>query len=153
RFAIGPLVQCIQHTVVRFTLPTVNGTIGFVGCGRMGGRMLRRLVAAGARGRALGVSGAAAAAAGGGGRRAGGGGAAARRGGGAVVTMLPDPAVVEMVAGELIGGLAPDTLWLEMSSSRPATTRVLAEAAAERGAALLDAPVSGGVTGAEAGTL
>ena len=40
-----------------------------------------------------------------------------------------------------------------MSSSRPATTRALADAAAERGVTLLDAPVSGGVAGAEAGTL
>jgi 3-hydroxyisobutyrate dehydrogenase len=70
--------------------------------------------------------------------------------------MLPDPPIVEGAArgpDGLLAGLGDGALWLEMSSSRPATTKALAEAAAERGAALLDAPVSGGVAGAEAGTL
>jgi 3-hydroxyisobutyrate dehydrogenase-like beta-hydroxyacid dehydrogenase len=70
--------------------------------------------------------------------------------------MLPDPTVVDRAArgpDGLLAGLGDGALWLEMSSSRPGTTKALAEAAAERGAALLDAPVSGGVAGAEAGTL
>jgi 3-hydroxyisobutyrate dehydrogenase-like beta-hydroxyacid dehydrogenase len=70
--------------------------------------------------------------------------------------MLPDPAVVERAArgpDGLLAGLGDGALWLEMSSSSPATTKALAAAAAGRGAALLDAPVSGGVTGADAGTL
>ena len=40
-----------------------------------------------------------------------------------------------------------------MSSSQPTETRALAAAAAARGVRFVDAPVSGGVRGAEAGTL
>src|SRR3954447_12783433 len=132
------------------------GPVGLVGCGRRGGRMARRLLAAGADVRAFDVDeralrGAADAAA---------SIAASPRGaadGAAVaITMLPDPPTVDRAArgpDGLLAGLRDGALWLEMSSSRPATTRALAEGAPERGAALLDAPVSGGVAGAEAGTL
>jgi 3-hydroxyisobutyrate dehydrogenase-like beta-hydroxyacid dehydrogenase len=81
---------------------------------------------------------------------------AAAAGAAAAITMLPDPPAVNRAArgpDGLIAGLGDGALWLEMSSSWPATTHTLAGAAAERGAALLDAPVSGGVAGAEAGTL
>src|SRR4051794_5865285 len=132
------------------------GPVGFVGCGRMGGPMAARLVAAGADVRAYDVDERAL-------RAVADAGAAvaesprdAARGATVVVTMLPDPPVVERAArgpDGVLAGLEDGALWLEMSSSRPATTRALAEAAAERGAALLDAPVSGGVAGAEAGTL
>jgi 3-hydroxyisobutyrate dehydrogenase len=132
------------------------GPVGFVGCGRMGGPMARRLLAAGATVRAYDVderalrpvadAGASVADS----PRASGDGAPV------VITMLPDPPTVDRAArgrDGLLAGLGAGALWLEMSSSRPATTLALADAAAERGAALLDAPVSGGVAGAEAGTL
>ena len=132
------------------------GPVAFVGCGRMGGPMARRLVAAGADLRAYDVDERALRAV----AVAGATGASSPRdaaGGAAVaITMLPDPPVVERAArgpDGLLAGLGDGALWLEMSSSRPATTKALADAAAERGAALLDAPVSGGVAGAEAGTL
>jgi 3-hydroxyisobutyrate dehydrogenase-like beta-hydroxyacid dehydrogenase len=73
-----------------------------------------------------------------------------------VITMLPDPRAIHDAAhgpDGVVAGLRPGTLWLEMSSSHPTTTRALAHAAGTRGAILLDAPVSGGVTGAESGTL
>lgn len=73
-----------------------------------------------------------------------------------IITMLPDPAAtVAACHGDLgvLAGLGRGALWLEMSSSLPATTQDLARAAEARGAALLDAPVSGGVAGAEEGTL
>jgi 3-hydroxyisobutyrate dehydrogenase-like beta-hydroxyacid dehydrogenase len=132
------------------------GPVGFVGCGRMGGPMARRLLAAGADLAAYDVDDAALdAIVDAGARRTASPGAAARDAA-LVVTMLPDPPVVEAASRGpegVLAGLAPGALWLEMSSSRPATTLALAEAATERGAALLDAPVSGGVTGAENGTL
>ncbi|MCD4526608.1 NAD(P)-dependent oxidoreductase, partial [Nocardioides sp. cx-173] len=49
--------------------------------------------------------------------------------------------------------LTTGTTVLDMSSSDPIRTRALARSLAERGVALADAPVSGGVTGAVAGTL
>lgn len=130
-----------------------HGVIGFVGCGRMGGPMARRLLAAGADLQAYDVDDSALAAAVEAGARPAADAGAAARGARTVITMLPGPQAVEAAAHDLLGALEPDALWLEMSSSRPATTRALSEAAAHRGAALLDAPVSGGVTGAEAGRL
>ncbi len=70
-----------------------------------------------------------------------------------VITFLPSASVVEAVAPELLGRAARGTVWLEMSSSDPALTRILAQRAAAHGVDLLDAPVAGGVAGAENGTL
>ena len=70
--------------------------------------------------------------------------------------MLPDTPDVETV---LLGdaGLAlsmrPGSTLIDMSSISPVATRRFAAALAERGIAMLDAPVSGGFQGAEAGTL
>jgi 3-hydroxyisobutyrate dehydrogenase len=132
------------------------GPVGFVGCGRMGGPMARRLFAAGAELRAFDVDERALRAVVDAGASSASSPRAAAEGAAVVVTMLPDPPTVDRAArgpDGLLAGLGDGALWLEMSSSRPATTLALADAAAERGAALLDAPVSGGVAGAEAGTL
>src|SRR4051794_16466479 len=132
------------------------GPVGFVGCGRMGGPMARRLLAAGAEGRAYDVDERALRAVVDAGEQPAASARDAARDAPVVVTMLPDPPVVDRAARGpegLLAGLGDGALWVEMSSSRPATTQALAAAAAERGAALLDAPVSGGVAGAEAGTL
>src|SRR4051812_4441630 len=132
------------------------GPVAFVGCGRMGGPMARRLVAAGAGVRAFDVDERALSALADAGASVADSPRAAAGGAPVVITMLPDPPTVDRAArgpAGLLAGLDDGALWLEMSSSRPATTRALAETAAERGAALLDAPVSGGVAGAEAGTL
>jgi len=55
--------------------------------------------------------------------------------------------------GALLVNLSPGTTIIDMSSSDPARTRVLAELVAAAGLTLIDAPVSGGVSGARAGTL
>jgi 3-hydroxyisobutyrate dehydrogenase len=72
-----------------------------------------------------------------------------------VIVMLPDSNVVEQVllADGLLDRVRPPTLVVDMSSSEPASTRALAERAASRGITLIDAPVSGGVVGAQAGSL
>jgi 3-hydroxyisobutyrate dehydrogenase len=71
-----------------------------------------------------------------------------------VVLMLPDSNVVEAVLGEgLLDALTPGTLLVDMGSSEPMRTKALAERVAARGAVMIDAPVSGGVSGATAGTL
>jgi 2-hydroxy-3-oxopropionate reductase len=73
-----------------------------------------------------------------------------------IVTMLPDsPEVREVVFGEngLIDALGEGHLLIDMSTIAPATAIEVAEAAAAKGAAALDAPVSGGDKGAIAGTL
>ncbi len=73
-----------------------------------------------------------------------------------VITMLPNsPEVEEVVLGEtgvLAGARAGMTI-IDMSTIAPDASRALASRCAERGVVFLDAPVSGGSTGAEAGTL
>jgi 2-hydroxy-3-oxopropionate reductase len=73
-----------------------------------------------------------------------------------VVTMVTDSPDVEAVAGGehgLLQGAAAGMVWIDMSTIAPDTTRALGAAAAEKGVECLDAPVSGGPPGAEAGTL
>lgn len=73
-----------------------------------------------------------------------------------VVLMLPTSAhIAEVLLGEhgLAPQLAPGSLIVDMGSSIPAETRRLSAAVAERGIRLMDAPVSGGVAKARAGTL
>ena len=78
------------------------------------------------------------------------------------VTMLPTGAIVRQVlleeeGGALASGLGVGKsgggLVIDMSSSEPMGTRALGAALAERGVALVDAPVSGGVPKAADGTL
>lgn len=73
-----------------------------------------------------------------------------------VVLMLPNSRVVAQVmegTGGLLAALRPGMLVIDMSSSEPGETRRLAALAAERGAMLVDAPVSGSVAKAKTGTL
>jgi 3-hydroxyisobutyrate dehydrogenase-like beta-hydroxyacid dehydrogenase len=63
--------------------------------------------------------------------------------------------VVEVYLGEsgVLSGAREGTLLIDMSTVDPQTQQTVSRAAAERGCAYLDAPVSGGVGGATAGTL
>lgn len=73
-----------------------------------------------------------------------------------VILMLPDtPDVERVLLGEkgVLAGLRPGSLVIDMSTISPIATRRFAEAVAEKGAAYLDAPVSGGQVGAENATL
>ena len=73
-----------------------------------------------------------------------------------VITMLPDsPSVEEVVLGEdgVLAGASNGDLLIDMSTIHPTVSVAVAEAAAERGVAALDAPVSGGDVGAQQGTL
>jgi len=73
-----------------------------------------------------------------------------------VITMLPDsPQVREVVAGEngVLEGISEGALIIDMSTISPVVTEELAEAVKEKGASMLDAPVSGGDVGAVEGTL
>jgi 2-hydroxy-3-oxopropionate reductase len=73
-----------------------------------------------------------------------------------VVTMLPDsPDVRNVVAGEdgVLEGIQEGALLVDMSTISPVVTEELAAKLGERGASMLDAPVSGGDVGAIEGTL
>lgn len=81
--------------------------------------------------------------------------AQAAGGAGVVILMLPDSTVVESVVADpaFLKVLTPATTVVDMSSSEPERTRILARLLGERGVSLIDAPVSGGVRGAEAASL
>jgi 3-hydroxyisobutyrate dehydrogenase len=72
-----------------------------------------------------------------------------------VILLLPDSTVVHDVVSRLrAAGLPrPGSTVIDMGSSEPMQTRLVAEALAGDGVRFIDAPVSGGVSGAEAGTL
>ena len=73
-----------------------------------------------------------------------------------VITMLPGPAEVEEVvysANGLMAGWKQGNIYIDMSTSLPSTIRRVENDARPKGVSVLDAPVSGGVVGAEAGTL
>jgi 3-hydroxyisobutyrate dehydrogenase len=76
----------------------------------------------------------------------------------AVITMLPSgrevrDAVLEMQGGALAANLGPGSIVVDMSSAAPVGTRELGALLSARGIGLVDAPVSGGIVGAEKGTL
>ncbi len=130
-------------------------TLGFVGLGVMGAPMVRRLLAAGHQVQAHDTNPAALAAAASGGAEARGSAAAVAAEADVVLVSLPTPAVVKAVA------LGPDGLaegramrvYVDLSTTGARVAKEVAEGLAPRGVAALDAPVSGGVAGAEAGTL
>ena len=132
-------------------------TVAFIGLGTMGTLMSRRLAGAGHPLRAFDLDGAALA------RGAAEEGAeaaesprSAATGADVVVLSLPSPrAVEEVVCGEdgVLAGLESGRAIVDMSTIDPATSRRVHAAAAERGCPVLDAPVSGGPTKAETGTL
>ena len=73
-----------------------------------------------------------------------------------VITCLPSPAICAAVMeGEdgVLAGLTPATLWLEMSTTDHEEVRRLAALVAQRGAAALDCPVSGGCHRAASGNI
>lgn len=74
---------------------------------------------------------------------------------GTTVLMLPNSAIVDAVLKDFdeLGALLPGSVIIDMSSSEPLKTRVNAEWLTSREVIFFDAPVSGGVRGAVAGTL
>ena len=128
--------------------------IAFIGLGNMGGGMAANLVKAGHSVRAFDLSADALA-------RAKEHGAetfdtvrGAVQGVDAVVSMLPNGAIVENVyVTDVIGHAPASALLLDCSTIDVATARKAAEAAASAGYVMVDAPVSGGIAAANAGTL
>ena len=71
-----------------------------------------------------------------------------------VILMLPDSPIVDKVLrNELVKTLKQGALVIDMSSSTPANTIENAKLAKQHGITFIDAPVSGGIGGAESGKL
>ena len=130
--------------------------IGFIGLGTMGAPMAKNLLRAGfeltvhnrTRGKeeALVAAGATRAAS----------PREAAAGADVVITNVSDtPDVEAVVLGEdgAVHGLKEGSVLIDVSTISPSVTRTIAAKLAERGVAMLDAPVSGGSEGAEKGTL
>lgn len=142
--------------------PLAGRTIGFVGVGLMGGPMCRNLLKAGAtlvaynrtQAKANALAGAAP------GRVTVAGApaeVAAAVADTIIVNLVDTRAVAEALHGPapagLLGALQPGTLVIDMGTSGVAETRGFAAEVEQAGAAYVDAPVSGGVVGAEAANL
>ena len=127
--------------------------IGFIGLGNMGGGMARNLATAGHEVRAFDLSEAALAKAVEAGCSRAADAVDAARGADAIVTMLPAGRHVAAVYDELLGALAGGALLVDCSTIDVATARANAEKAAAAGFEAVDAPVSGGIAAANAGTL
>jgi 3-hydroxyisobutyrate dehydrogenase len=130
--------------------------IGFIGLGNMGLPMALNLVKAGHRVAGYDVAQSALDKL----TTANGAGAesvaAACRGADVIITMLPAGQHVRSVysgEGGVIANATKDTLLIDCSTIDVATARAIASNAGERGFAMLDAPVSGGVGGAQGATL
>jgi 3-hydroxyisobutyrate dehydrogenase len=130
--------------------------VGFIGLGNMGLPMAANLIKAGHAVSGFDVNEDAGA------RLAAGGGtksqsiAEACKDAEVVITMLPaGEHVREVYLGEggALAAAAPTTLLIDSSTIDVETARRVAQAAQERGLAMIDAPVSGGVAGAQAATL
>ncbi len=73
-----------------------------------------------------------------------------------IFTCLPSSVeVLEFLAGPggALSGVAEGSLWIDATSGDPVRSRKVADLLGSRGAGFVDAPVSGGVKGAEAGKL
>jgi 3-hydroxyisobutyrate dehydrogenase-like beta-hydroxyacid dehydrogenase len=129
--------------------------VGLVGLGTMGGRIAVRLLDAGHELVAYDPDPAAAGAARGAGAKVVDGPRAVADAAPIVFASLPSPETVRAVAlsdGGLAGGAAITT-FVDLSTTGPAMARDVAAGLAEHGIVAVDAPVSGGPAGAEAGRL
>ena len=128
--------------------------VAFIGLGNMGGGMAANLAKKGHDVRAFDLSEEALARARAAGCLPAATAAEAIEGAEAVVTMLPAGKHVEGVYADAVFGRAqPGTILIDCSTIDVATAKRVAAAAAGHGLAAVDAPVSGGIGAANAGTL
>eukprot|EP00949_MAST-11_sp_MAST-11-sp1_P005318 g5318.t1 len=134
-----------------------DSTVGFVGLGNMGMHMANNLINAGRQVTVFDISKDAVAAAEAHGAQSAATPAGVAAASDVVITMLPSSPHVDATFTDAENGfLSVDCagkLFIDSSTIDPAMSRRVAALAGEAGADMVDAPVSGGVGGAEAGTL
>ena len=133
-----------------------NERIGFVGLGMMGLPMAKNLVEAGYTVTVFDLDPGAIEEAQGFGASPASTGAEVAAQSDIIITMVPDsPHVEAAIAGNggIIEGIRAESVVIEMSTILPETGKRMAELLAEKGADFVDAPVTGGVAGAEAGSM
>ncbi|MEH3158628.1 MAG: 3-hydroxyisobutyrate dehydrogenase [Sphingomonas taxi] len=128
--------------------------VAFIGLGNMGGGMAANLAKAGHDVRAFDLNRQALDKAKAAGCLPVASAAEAVEGAEAIVTMLPAGSHVEGVYADAVFGHAPPSaILIDCSTIDVATARRVAESAAAKGLTAVDAPVSGGIAAANAGTL
>lgn len=130
--------------------------VGVIGLGTMGGPMARNLLKKGHRLTVADVQPAAVAALTAAGATAAATPRAVAAGSDIVITMLPDAPDVERVAlgpDGIVAGIKPGSIYIDMSTIDPGTTRKVGAAIAAKGAAMIDCPVGKTADAAVAGTL
>lgn len=130
--------------------------IGFIGLGNMGGPMVANLIAAGHKVNAFDISADAVKRAGEAGALVAPNAAAAAAGAGIVITMLPAGKHVRSVyldGDKVMDAVAKGSLLIDCSTIDVTTAIEMIGDAGTRGLEMIDAPVSGGVGGAQEGTL
>lgn len=135
---------------------TQANRIAFIGLGNMGGPMAINLRKAGHIVSAFDLSADALAKVQSQGVEVAASAQSAAQGAQVVISMLPASRHVEALylgEGGLLAQLAPGALVIDCSTIAPASAQKVAAEAQARGLAMIDAPVSGGVAGATAGTL
>jgi len=128
-------------------------TVGWIGLGRMGAPMAARLLGAGWPLRVWARRPEACAAVVAGGAVAVDSPAALARECDFIVTIVCGSADVAALHAQMLPQARPGAVFIEMTTASPGTALRSAALAADRGACVLDAPVSGGVAGAKQGTL
>lgn len=122
--------------------------IGFIGLGNMGGPMAANLAGAGHEVTGFDTAGVSVE-----GVTRADSAAQAATGAEVVITMLPNGEILRSVAAEVIPAMARGAVLLDCSTVDVQSARAVAKDAQSAGLRALDAPVSGGVGGATAGTL
>ena len=145
---VSAMLRPVTGAKVEFERRESPMKIGFIGLGNMGAPMAANLAKAGHEVSGFDTAGvtvdgvAAAASA-----------AEAARAADVVITMLPNGAILRAVAKEVIPAMRKGAVLLDCSTVDVESARAVAEEAEAAGLLPLDAPVSGGVGGASAGTL
>ena len=123
-------------------------TIGVIGLGNMGAPMAANLAAAGLRVKGFDTAGTSAE-----GVEMVESALDAVSGADVVMTMLPNGTILRAVADQIIPAMKTGALLLDCSTVDVESARAVAAQAAAQGLGFVDAPVSGGIGGAAAGTL
>ncbi len=122
--------------------------IGFIGLGNMGAPMVQNLAKAGHRVAGFDVAGVAVE-----GVESAGSAKEAANGRDAVITMLPNGAILQSVYDDIVPGGRAGSVFIDCSTVDVESARAAHELAGKSGLLSVDAPVSGGIGGAAAGTL
>ncbi|SFI13335.1 3-hydroxyisobutyrate dehydrogenase [Albimonas pacifica] len=122
--------------------------IGFIGLGNMGAPMAANLAKAGHEVTGFDVAGTTAE-----GVTSAASAVEAVQGKDAVITMLPNGDILRTVAAEIIPAMRKGAVFIDCSTVDVDSARAAHDLAAEAGLLSVDAPVSGGIGGAAAGTL